>query len=36
VLLLILYVTANRVRADFEVRVTARRPPPQRARKKAA
>lgn len=35
-LLLVLYVTANRVRPDFEVRVTARRPPPQRARKKAA
>jgi tetratricopeptide (TPR) repeat protein len=36
VLLLILYVAANRVRPDFEVRVTARRPPPQRARKKEA
>jgi len=35
-LLLALYVTANRVRPDFDVRVTARRPPPQRARKKAA
>jgi Tfp pilus assembly protein PilF len=35
-LLLVLYVTANRVRPDFDVRVTARRPPPQRARKKAA
>jgi tetratricopeptide (TPR) repeat protein len=35
-LLLVLYVTANRVRPDFDVRVTARRPPPQRAKKKAA
>ena len=35
-LLLVLYVAANRVRPDFEVRVTARRPPPQRARKRAA
>ena len=34
--LLVLYVAANRVRPDFEVRVTARRPPPQRARKRAA
>jgi hypothetical protein len=36
VLLLVLYVAANRVRPDFDVRVTARRPPPQRARRKAA
>ena len=36
VLLLVLYVAANRVRPDFDVRVTARRPPPQRARKRAA
>jgi hypothetical protein len=35
-LLLVLYVAANRVRPDFDVRVTARRPPPQRARKRAA
>jgi len=35
-LLLALYVAANRVRPDFDVRVTARRPPPQRARKRAA
>ena len=34
--LLILYIAANRVRPDFDVRVTARRPPPQRARRKAA
>jgi tetratricopeptide (TPR) repeat protein len=36
ILLLLLYVAANRVRPDFEVRVTARRPPPQRARKREA
>jgi hypothetical protein len=36
VVLLVLYVVANRVRPDFDVRVTARRPPPQRARRKAA
>lgn len=35
-LLLVLYIAANRVRPDFDVRVTARRPPPQRARKRAA
>jgi hypothetical protein len=35
-LLLVLYVAANRSRPDFDVRVTARRPPPQRARKRAA
>ncbi len=35
-LLLVLYVAANRVRPDFDVRVTARRPPPQRARKREA
>jgi Tfp pilus assembly protein PilF len=35
-LLLVLYVAANRVRPHFDVRVTARRPPPQRARKRAA
>jgi hypothetical protein len=34
--LFVLYVAANRVRPDFDVRVTARRPPPQRARKRAA
>jgi hypothetical protein len=34
--LLVLYVAANRARPDFDVRVTARRPPPQRARKRAA
>jgi hypothetical protein len=35
-LLLVLYVAANRVRPDFDVRVPARRPPPQPARKRAA